>query len=118
MYVEFGKITSAASLTMHVAEPWWVNALVRNPVVLPYIAQSRRCLDRIYLDTTFALDEDILPDFPSKAAGLAELLGKVSGYPKDTTFHFHAWTPGYEDVWIALANCLGSQVRINSKYGV
>jgi len=95
------------------SEPWWVNQLVRNPVVVPYTTLGHRSLDNIYLDTTFAAEKDVLPAFPSKAEGLAELLRKVSKYPKDTTFHFHAWTPGYEEVWIALSNALGTRIHVD-----
>lgn len=92
------------------AEPWWVNALVRNPAILPYSTHGPRCLDKIYLDTTFASKRVDCGRFPSKQEGLLELLNKVRKYPQDTTFHFHAWTLGYEEVWIALAKELGSQV--------
>ena len=80
------------------AEPWWVETLARNPVVIPYAHGIRR-LDKIYLDTTFAPERHNNPFFPTKAEGLAELLGKVAEYPQDTIFHFHAWTFGYEEVW-------------------
>ena len=91
------------------AEPWWVEALVRNPTVVPYAHGIRR-LDTIYLDTTFAAERHNNPAFPTKAEGLAELLNKVANYPQNTIFHFHAWTFGYEEVWIALANALDSRV--------
>lgn len=68
-------------------------------------------MNKIYLDTTFAVNKDPYREFPSKANGLRELLDKVSRYPDDTVFHFHAWTFGYEDVWITLAAALNSQVR-------
>ena len=86
-----------------------MNSLVRHPVVLPYTL-GPRTLDKIYLDTTFAPEKDQHPEFPSKEAGLAELLKKVDQYPEETIFHFHAWTPGYEEVWIALAHYLRTKV--------
>ena len=104
------KIESSSNLTIIVAEPWWINSIVRNPVVIPYTHGQKR-LDKIYLDTTFATKKDIYRKFPAKSAGLAELLEKVSKYPKDTVFHFNAWTLGYEDVWVALSHFLRSQVR-------
>lgn len=67
-----------------------------------------KTLDKIYLDTSFL---DDVP-FQTKAEGIADLLTKVSKYPKDTIFHFQAWTFGYEDVWIALSKYLNSRVRI------
>lgn len=71
------------------SEPWHVNNLRRNPILLPYTSGLKK-LDCIYLDTT--LTDDI--HFPTKAEGLAELLNKIALYPLDTYFHFKAWTFG------------------------
>jgi hypothetical protein len=98
-----GRLTSPA-------EPWWVNSLVRHPILLPYTLGSKR-LDKIYLDSTFARASHIYRTFPSKAEGLAELLQKVASYPDDTVFYFRAWTFGYEEVWMALSASLNSKVR-------
>ena len=94
------------------AEPWWVNQLIRNPVLIPYTS-GLSFVDTIYLDTTFAVKSDVCKNFPSKAEGLAELLTKISRYPPDTTFYFRAWTLGYEDVWIALASYLQTHIHVN-----
>jgi len=94
------------------AEPWWVNSLVQNPVLLPYTLGPRR-LDCIYLDTTFATNAEPYREFPSKADGVRELLEKVSEYPDDTVFYFHSWTFGYENVWIALASFLQSRIHLD-----
>ena len=91
------------------SEPWWVDSLIRNPVIIPY-AQALRRLDRIYLDTTFATKSEINRSFPTKAEGIGELLQKVLTYPPETIFHFNAWTFGYEDVWVALSSALDSRV--------
>lgn len=56
------------------AEVWWVNCLVQNPILLPYALGPLR-LNRIYLDTTFANKSELYREFPSKAAGIQELLG-------------------------------------------
>lgn len=72
------------------AEPWWINSLVRNPVILPYTLGLKR-IDMMYLDTTFASREINHQIFPTKREGLEELLQKVMMYPNDTVFHFHAW---------------------------
>ncbi|KAL5361032.1 beta-lactamase-like protein [Aspergillus floccosus] len=94
------------------AEPWWVNSLVRHPILLPYTLGSKR-LDNIYLDTTFASASHIYRTFPSKAEGLAELLQKVASYPDDTVFYFRAWTFGYEEVWMALSAFLNSKIHVD-----
>ncbi|KAL8709652.1 MAG: hypothetical protein Q9220_005592 [cf. Caloplaca sp. 1 TL-2023] len=69
--------------------------------------------DRIYLDTTFAINEDPYRSFPTKAQGISELLKEVSRWPENTIFHFNAWTLGYEDVWLALAAHLKSQIHVD-----
>ncbi len=94
------------------SEPWFVNALIRNPVVIPY-AHGHRKLDKIYLDTTFASKSEPHRNFPTKADGLKELLVQVLRYPEETVFHFHAWTPGYEEVWIALASALKTRIHVD-----
>jgi DNA cross-link repair 1C protein len=106
---QFNLTDGRVLLTAIAAEPWWVNSLIRNPVVLPYTHGHKR-LDMMYLDTTFANEESIYWKFPTKAEGLKELLDKVMMYPKETVFHLHAWTTGYEDVWLALSSALRSQV--------
>ncbi|KAH7319048.1 hypothetical protein BKA65DRAFT_437717 [Rhexocercosporidium sp. MPI-PUGE-AT-0058] len=92
------------------SEPWFVNSLTRNPLLIEYTS-GLKTLDCIYLDTSNT--EPRL--FPPKADGLKELLGKVSKYPPDTVFHFTAWTYGYEEVWMALSKALKSQIHV-SKY--
>ena len=86
-----------------------MNTITQNPVLLPYTCGRK--LDNIYLDTTFAIRTVPYREFSSKADGLKDLLMKMSRYPPQALFHFHAWTFGYEEVWIALASALGSQVR-------
>lgn len=81
--------------------------------MIPY-AYGLRVLDKVYLDTTFALDENPYRIFPTKAQGISELLTKVSKFPESTVFHLSAWTLGYEDVMVALAVHLNTQVRIDS----
>lgn len=73
-------------------------------------ASGLKTLDKVYLDTSFT--EDVI--FQTKAEGLRELIDKVSKYPKETKFYFSAWTYGYEEVWIALAKALDTQVQSSS----
>ncbi|MCJ1405806.1 hypothetical protein MMC11_009036 [Xylographa trunciseda] len=94
------------------AEPWWVNAIARDPMLMPYASGLRR-LNKIYLDTTFATKNDPYRHFPTKAEGLQELLIKIAAYPSDTVFHFNAWTFGYEGVWSALAAALRSRIHVD-----
>ncbi|OLN96246.1 Protein artemis [Colletotrichum chlorophyti] len=90
------------------SEPWFVNAIARNPTVLEYTS-GIKTLDKIFLDTSFIRD---VP-FQTKAEGIAELLRKVAQYPDDTIFHVQAWTYGYEQVWIALSKALKSRIHVN-----
>ncbi|KJZ76945.1 hypothetical protein HIM_03822 [Hirsutella minnesotensis 3608] len=90
------------------AEPWFVTNLTRNPFLIEY-THALKSVDKIYLDTSFTSD---MP-FQTKAQGIAELLGKVRLYPKDTVFHFQAWTYGYEDVWLALSKALQSPIHVD-----
>ena len=89
------------------SEPWFVNSLTRNPFLIEYVT-GLKTLDCIYLDTSNTNPVS----FPTKAEGLKELLQKVAQYPPDTTFHFAAWTFGYEQVWMALSRALDSLVSM------
>ena len=107
------------------SEGWWVQSLTRTPVLLPYVSSGDstgvKRLDAVYLDTTFVVSgrEEPYRQFPSKADGLKELFRNVAQYPKDTLFYFDAWTFGYEEVWQALSNFLGSRVHVdNYRYGL
>lgn len=90
------------------SEPWFVNNLRRNPILIEYTS-GLKTLDCIYLDTSFT---DRVR-FPTKADGITELVQKVAKYPPETIFHFTAWTYGYEEVWLALSRALKSKVRIH-----
>ncbi|PLN85004.1 beta-lactamase-like protein [Aspergillus taichungensis] len=94
------------------AETWWVNSLVRHPVLIPYTL-GKKSLDNMYIDNTFARQSHIYRSFPSKAEGLAELLQKVTSYPQNTVFYFRAWTFGYEEVWTALSAALDSKIHVD-----
>lgn len=94
------------------SEPWWVSKISRNPVFAPY-TMGIRTLNCIYLDTTFATKSSPHRKFPSKAEGLQELLTKIKDFPSTTTFYMEAWTFGYEDVWVTLANYLNTQVHLD-----
>lgn len=91
------------------SEPWWINTIARSPAMIGYTS-GLKTLDKVYLDTSFTSDIT----FQTKAEGLQELIDKVSKYPENTNFYFSSWTFGYEQVWIALANALNSQVSHTS----
>ncbi|KAL7931533.1 beta-lactamase-like protein [Trichoderma chlorosporum] len=89
-------------------EPWFVNAITRNPALIEYTC-GIKTIDTIYLDTSFT---DNIP-FQTKAEGISELLHKVMRYPNDTVFYIQSWTYGYEDVWIALSKALNSPIHVD-----
>lgn len=101
------------------SERWWVDSLMRHPILIPYIALPGKTpikrLDCLYFDSTFVASgkEDSCVQFPSKAEGITEMLEKVAKYPKDTLFYFDSWTFGYEDVWEALSAFLGEQIHVD-----
>ncbi|EEQ87763.2 DNA repair protein [Blastomyces dermatitidis ER-3] len=94
------------------AESWWVDNLIRHPVLIPYTLGSKR-LDKIYLDTTFATKSNVYQSFPSKAEGIRELLEKIQTYPDSTLFYLRVWTFGYEDVWLALSAALNTRIHVD-----
>ena len=90
------------------AEPWLVDSLTRNPIMIPF-TKGLDIIDTVYLDTTFALPHQKDFDFPSKADGIAELLGKLKQYAPEVVFLLPQWTLGYEDAWLAVSYALESQ---------
>ena len=94
------------------SEQWWVNTLIRNPVLLPYTKSTQR-LDNIYLDTTFTSNDALEYEMPSKAEGLTELIKKASQYPPETIFYLNTWTFGYEEAWVALSAALNTRVHLD-----
>ncbi|KAG8630764.1 hypothetical protein KVT40_002383 [Elsinoe batatas] len=113
------------------AERWWVDLLGRQGGLVPYSVLSPgqevgqghgrgqlRVLDKVYLDTSFAVRRGECWAFEGKGEGLRELLGKVEEVEKAqgrgrTRYYFHAWTAGYEEVLVALASFLGSRVHVD-----
>ncbi|KAF2717878.1 hypothetical protein K431DRAFT_195009, partial [Polychaeton citri CBS 116435] len=100
------------------SEVWWVDALTRHPLLVPYVVHTHskplKRFDCVYLDTTFATKADPYRSFPSKAEGIAELLTVIQKYPPGTTFYFDSWTFGYEEVWLALSAFLHSRIHLDA----
>ncbi|KAK6496792.1 hypothetical protein TWF481_001780 [Arthrobotrys musiformis] len=94
------------------AEPWWLEKLKRNPILLPYF-RGIKTLDCLYLDTTHANLEASHLTFSSKADGITDLLTQISKYPPETVFHLNTWTLGYEDAWVALASYFNTQIHLD-----
>lgn len=94
------------------AEPWWVEAIARHPVLVPYTMGIKR-LSTLYLDTSCVSRENLYQDFITKAEGIKELIEKIMKYPKDVTFHFNTWTFGYEDVWVALSAAFDTKIHVD-----
>ncbi|KAF3923881.1 hypothetical protein ABW21_db0208930 [Orbilia brochopaga] len=94
------------------AEPWWLEKLKRNPILLPY-CRGIKTLDCLYLDTTHASFEASHLSFSPKADGIADLLATVAKYPPTTIFHLNTWTTGYEDAWVALSAYFNAQIHLD-----
>lgn len=94
------------------AEAWWLQALIRNPVMVQYPHLcGHRILDKIYLDTTHISKRlTKAREFPSKSDGMRELINRVAQYPGDTVFHIQAFTLGYEEAIASLAATFASKV--------
>ncbi|GAA5995349.1 uncharacterized protein JCM10292_005116 [Rhodotorula paludigena] len=113
-------------------EPHVLEALKHNPLVQPYLprlvfprgpgapsederTETRKVLDRIYLDTSQIAQEDEYVTKEEACAGLVELMAQ---YPKDTRFFINAWTPGYEDILKVLYKTFGERIHVDwYKYG-
>ena len=84
------------------AEPWWIEWLRHHPILALYSFGSKR-FDNIYLDTSMLTTDKRYWNLKTKAEACAQLIAEMSAYPKDTVFHFDAWTFGYEEVWATVA---------------
>ncbi|OLL27058.1 Protein artemis [Neolecta irregularis DAH-3] len=95
------------------AETWWRNSLARNAALLPYLNSKVKKLDCIYLDTTFASKDPRCMHFISKTESAMSLVEEMAKYPDDTFFHFNAWTLGYEELWLAVANAFDFKIHVD-----
>lgn len=92
------------------AEKWWVDAFMRLPAMAAFAA-GMKVLDKVYLDTTFAVSHEVYRAFPSKAAGIQNLIQQIAAYSEETVFHLKAWTLGYEEVFAAIATAFDTKVN-------
>ncbi|KAI0715641.1 beta-lactamase-like protein [Cerioporus squamosus] len=111
------------------AEPWFLEALKRNPHIQQYIATARPVcksseyptaepprLDAIYLDTACILSDY---DVPPKDEAAAQLASLMSLYPPSTRFFLNLWTWGYEEIYKAIARTFGAKIHVDRyKHGV
>jgi DNA cross-link repair 1C protein len=91
------------------AEQWWVDALMRLPAMAAYAA-GMKVLDKVYLDTTFAVSDGAYRAFPPKAVGIQDLIRQIAACSEETVFHLKAWTLGYEEVFAAIATAFDTKV--------
>ena len=94
------------------AEVWWVEWLRHHPVLMPYTMGTKQ-LDNLYLDTSMLTSDRSYWYIGTKAEACAQLISEMSKYPKDTVFHFDAWTFGYEEVWAAVAAHYRNRIHVN-----
>jgi hypothetical protein len=103
------------------AEPWFVNSLVRNPSLMPYMKGFRK-LDSIYIDSTFSYRLDYrfqnhYIEFPTNTDGTWELLKEIEKYPPHTKFYFATtYVMGFEDVWLMIYHKFNEKVYMNQHH--
>ncbi|KAL0946208.1 hypothetical protein HGRIS_012467 [Hohenbuehelia grisea] len=110
------------------AEPWFLEALMRDPILQPYIAipgvprqhskasKVVKTLEAIYLDTACLLSPNDVPTKQQATSGLIELL---QIYPPSTCFFINSWTWGYEDILKDIARAFDCQIHVDRyKYSV
>jgi len=85
------------------AEPWFIETLLHNPLLSPFIVSTnnRRTrrplkeLDCIYLDTSnVLLNQELL----TKQQAVEDLIELIKLYPSTTRFFLNCWTWGYEEL--------------------
>lgn len=106
------------------AEPWFLDSIVRNPFLQPYLYQGpdsvpftiSKTLEAIYLDTACVLSPLAVPTKGCATSGLIELM-KV--FPSSVYFFINSWTWGYEDVLKAIAQSFQSKIHVDRyKYSI
>ncbi|BFZ64047.1 DNA cross-link repair protein PSO2/SNM1 [Saitoella coloradoensis] len=97
-----------------------ISYLAYHPVLTPYLAPTvagqkpLRILDKVYLDTTFAIAGDArVQSFPSKAESCTLLVAELAKYPPDTVFWMSSWTLGYEELWVAASSVLQTKIHVD-----
>jgi hypothetical protein len=103
------------------ADSVFLASLKRNPLVQPFLTNSRRRerafadpnirrLDRIYLDTSAFIGTT---DMLTKEQCIDDLIPLIDAYPSNWIFHINCWTFGYEDVLKAISREFGSLVHLD-----
>ncbi|KZT67300.1 hypothetical protein DAEQUDRAFT_751801 [Daedalea quercina L-15889] len=108
------------------AEPWFLESLVRNPFLQPFLAaedllqeQTRgkkksnavhQTLDAIHLDTACLLSTISVPTKDAATSGLISLMRLL---PSSTYFFINAWTWGFEDIFKSVARGFDSQIHVD-----
>ncbi|KDQ51247.1 hypothetical protein JAAARDRAFT_211212 [Jaapia argillacea MUCL 33604] len=114
------------------AEPWFIESLIRNPLIQEYIhtpppsqvharfnwndyvpqgsKSSRKTLDAIYLDTACVLSPLVVPTKSQATSGLIELIALL---PPTTVFFLNVWTWGYEDILKAIAASFHCKIHVD-----
>jgi hypothetical protein len=84
------------------AEPWFIETLLHNPLLSPFIVSTNnrrrrplKELDCIYLDTSnVLLNQELL----TKQQAVEDLIELIKLYPSTTRFFLNCWTWGYEEL--------------------
>ncbi|KAJ7620985.1 beta-lactamase-like protein [Roridomyces roridus] len=106
------------------AEPWFLDSIIHNPFLQPYLATDdshsdgtfNERLDAIYLDTACVMSSSAVPTKACATAGLIQLMKLL---PPTAYFFINSWTWGYEDVLKAISRAFRSKIHLDRyKYAV
>ncbi|KAF7321032.1 DRMBL domain-containing protein [Mycena chlorophos] len=97
------------------AEPWFLNTIVNNPFLQPYLAgpdgsPAMKPLEAIHIDTECVFNTAPVPTKAEATSGLIELMKLL---PDDTYFFINAWTWGYENVLKDIARSFRTRIHFD-----
>ncbi|KAF8885084.1 hypothetical protein CPB84DRAFT_1788683 [Gymnopilus junonius] len=113
------------------AEPWFLESIVRNSFLQPYLSSFQsftlnsnksipnafnKTLEAIYLDTACVMSP---LNIPTKESATSGLVGLMMLFPQSVYFFINSWTWGYEDILKAVARAFQSHIHVDRyKYSV
>lgn len=101
------------------AEQWWCDGLRQLPFLQPYLSGDK-CLDNIYIDTTFYYRQEPYIEIPPNNLGIYAMICLLKEYPMndpEIIFEFTNTTLGFEQVWaFVLSYFRGCLVATDEKF--
>ncbi|KAG0246241.1 hypothetical protein BGX31_003707 [Mortierella sp. GBA43] len=78
---------------------------------MPIFSSSTQRIDRLYLDTT--LCHQAFQEVPSRDSVISDLITFINRRPRLAHYYIDAWTFGYEDIWIGLAQAFHTKIHVS-----